>query len=155
MQDALCVSMIEGARDWPEDPDDLLEVHRAAETLRESSTFHQFEHQIGNAALLPEIEDVENVRVLEPRNRPRLLLEAFAVTLVFGKEIGKDLDRDVGMEGGLVGPIDARHPAATDAGDDPVLAQRESVGQRHESSFARATIAVRPRVRTIRALLRW
>ena len=29
---------------------------------------------------------------------------------------------------GLAGPIDGRHPAAADAGDDLVLAQSESVG---------------------------
>jgi hypothetical protein len=66
--------------------------------------------------------------VLEPGNGPRLLLEALAVTLVFGEEIGQDLDCDVAIEGSVVGAIHGRHPAAADAGDDLVLAKRKSVG---------------------------
>src|SRR5260370_30679885 len=128
MQNALGVRMIERACDWPQDPDGLLEIHRAAEALRESSTLHELEDQIGDAALLAEIEDVEDVRVLEPRDRSRLLLKTFAVTLVLGEEIRQDLDRDIAFEGGVVGPVDRRHSAPADAGDDPVLAQRESGG---------------------------
>ncbi len=147
--------VIERARDRPQELDRLLQLHRPAQAVRERAAFHQLEDEEGDTALLAEIEDIEDVGVVQASHRSCFLLEAIAVSVVFGEEIGQDFDRDISIEGVVVGPVHGRHPAAADLADDPVGTQRVAVGQAHWFSLARMTIASRGTYRTTRACARY
>src|SRR2546427_9437797 len=132
MEHALGVSVVKRACDRPQGSDHILQLNWAAQALCEGPAFDELQDQVGDSVLLPEVEYVEDVRVLEPGNRPRLLLETLAVHLVLGEEVWQDLDRDVAIQGGVMGLVDGCHPAAPDASHDAVLAEGEPRGQAHE-----------------------
>ncbi len=60
------MSVVEGTRQRPKHPDHVLNVHRTAHSVGQRPSFDQLEDQVRHAAVLSEVEDVEDVRVLEP-----------------------------------------------------------------------------------------
>ena len=62
-------------------------------------------------AVVPAVDDGDDVRVRQPRHRARLAAEALQVLGVVGVVLVEDLDRDVPLELAVVGAEDARHAA--------------------------------------------
>src|SRR5260370_3477921 len=147
--------VIERARDRAQELDRLLQLHRPAQAVRERAAFHQLQDEERDATLLAEIEDIEDVGVVQPSHRPRFLLEAIAIRVIFGEEIRQDFDRDIAIESGVVGPVHGRHTAAADLADYPVWTQRVAVRQAHGFSLARMTIASKGTYMTTRACARY
>src|SRR5712692_1710145 len=140
VHNAMGVCVVEGARDWSQYTYDLLEVHRAAQTIRKRPALDQLRDQIGGAVFLAEIKDAEYVRVPQSSCRLRFLTEAVQEARVLGKEVGQDLDRNVSIERGVVGFVDGGHPAATDGLDDSVWTQVVAVTQAHRKTSWRGCL---------------
>ena len=81
----------------------------------------QLHRDVGKAAVLPQLEDGDDVRVLEARRRPRLDLEALPALLVEGAFRGEGLDRDLALQDFVPAAVDHAHPAAPDAAHHRVL----------------------------------
>ena len=63
--------------------------------------------------VVPAVDDGHDVRVRQPRDRPRLAAEALEVLGVGGVVLVKDLDRDAPFELAVVRPEDGRHAAGS------------------------------------------
>ncbi len=149
------VRVVEGACQGPQESHHLLEIHLAAELVGQRPSADELEDEVGDAAFLSKVVDVEDVRMLEPGDRPRFLLEALAILLVLGKEIGQNLDRHVAVEPRVVSLVNRRHASAPDLFDDPVGAEDGAGFEAHWSSFAGRTRTASPRVSPRRATPRY
>src|SRR5206468_4852167 len=131
VEDPVLVGVVERPRQLLEHPHRLTQLHGLAEPVRQGSSLDELEHQVGEVVLVAEVEDLQDVRMLETGDRPRLLLEALAVERVVGEEVGEDLDRHVAVESGVVGAVDGRHAAAADALEQTVGPDRGSLLHLH------------------------
>ena len=125
------VRVVQRAGQLIEHEDDLAKLHRAADAVLQGAALDQLEDEVCQALLVPEVEDLQDVGVLQAGHRACLLLEALAVTGVVREEVREDLDRDVAVEAGVISAVHAGHPAAPDPLDDAVRAQRHAVADVH------------------------
>jgi hypothetical protein len=68
-------------------------------------------HEEVDALVMPEIVECTDVRMREPRDRPRLVRKSSAAARVGRRVRRQDLQRDVTVEPGVAGPIDFAHAA--------------------------------------------
>ncbi len=85
------------------------------EDLAETAASEVLEDEIGRAALLAPVEDLEDVGVVERGDRSRLGPEPAEKGLVAGERGMENLDRDTAMERDVVGQVDMCGRAGTHA----------------------------------------
>jgi hypothetical protein len=109
----------------------LAEVGGArADQVAQVPALEQLHRHVGEPVLLAEVVDGDDVRVVEPRRRLRLVPEALPEVGV-GGERGRDrLDRHVPVEQRVVGPVHLAHRTLADLLDDTVLADTVEIHHR-------------------------
>ena len=93
----------------------------------------------GDAVLLEEVVDRDDVRVAQRARDPRLADEALRERRVAGQERRELLQRDVAPEAGLAREVHDGHPAPPDLLDDPV---RTDLLRRHGHALTGARRAM-------------
>ena len=121
-----------------------------AERTVQRGALHVLEHQIAGA----DIMDLADVRMIQRRNRPRLLLEAADAIRVGGKRLGEDLDRHVTTKTRVARAIHLAHAAGADQRDDFIRANLRAQREWHDRRMCRLYSAPRPRTRA-RCVARW
>ena len=89
----------------------------------ERPRFEVAHHEIGDAVAFAEIEDGQDVRMFEPRDDTRLLLEARRKLGTLRQLARQDFDRHVPIHGRLVRLVDGRHASFADLTDNSVGAK--------------------------------
>ena len=87
---------------------------------RQRLPFHQLHDQVVGGALLADVVQRADVRVVEAGNRASLALEAGADFGRFGEMLGKHLHRDLAAEPRVLRPVDFSHAAGPEGTDDLV-----------------------------------
>ncbi len=139
VEDAVGVGVVERARDRLEQADHLPQLDRLADAVGQGPALDQLQHEIGGAVVVAVVEDLQDVRVLQPGDGAGLLLEALAIVGLVGEEVGQDLDRDETIQGGVVGAEDGRHAAAADPLHDAIRPKGHSLLEVHVRSPARTS----------------
>ena len=85
---------------------------------------------VRDAVGLADVEDLDDVRVRQPRGDPPLAEEARAQVVVAGEILGETLERDVAAELDVAGEVDHGHRAVTERPLDLVPAGDGRRGQR-------------------------
>ena len=96
---------------------------RVARRLAQRPPRDQLHDQEIDALLAVEIVDRGDVRMVEPRERPRLVAEAAARVLVGQGPRGEQLDRDGALEVRVPRAEHDPHPAGADLLEQPVVAE--------------------------------
>ena len=99
-------------------------LRRAREELIETAALDEFERDVWAAADLPDIEDLDDVRMLEPRDRFGFLTQTGFVFRTGGGPVAKDLERDDALEPLVPRAIDDAHPAVADEVENLVFRNR-------------------------------
>ncbi len=86
---------------------------------------------IGRLTVRSEIEDGEDVRVVQRRNRVRLALEARERVGVLRERFRKHFDRDIAMELRVLRAVNLSHPPGTQGGEDLVGTEFRTGRKRH------------------------
>jgi hypothetical protein len=127
VDDALAVGVVEGIGGAAEDGDEtLVGQPPAAQQARQGAAGDEPHGHPRDAALDAEGVDGDDVRVFEPRHDLRFATEPLARTLVVEELARQDLQGDVAVEGGLVGPVDRGHAAPPERLDDAISAERRT-----------------------------
>jgi len=123
VNDAGCVSIVQRTRELAENMASCLEVQcTVAPKLRLKRFAGDESHdEVEERRGLPEGVERDDVRVREPRCSAGFAQEAFPGVSSGGEIGGKDLDRDVAVEEGLVRKIDAAHPSMANEAYERVL----------------------------------
>jgi hypothetical protein len=79
------------------------------EAFAQRRPLEKLEDKKGPALVRADVEDGEDVRMAQSRDRARFRLEA---TQILGARRGQPLDGNLAPEGGIVGAIDLAHPAS-------------------------------------------
>ena len=124
VHDAVLVGEVQPAQHLHHDLELLLQQERfaGAHQRLQVHSREELHGDEGQAAVFAQLEDGDDVRVLEPRRRARLDLEALAALLVEGALHGEGLDRDLPLQDLVPAAVDHPHPAPPDAPDHRVLA---------------------------------
>ncbi len=99
-----------------------------AERTVQRGALHVLEHQIAGA----DIVDLADVRMIQRRNCPRLLLEAADAIRVGGKRLGENLDRHVATKTRVARAIHLAHAAGADQRDDFIRADLRAQREWHD-----------------------
>ncbi len=91
----------------------------------------QLRDDVVGPALLSDVVDGDDVRVVEAARRPRLELEAPAALLVAREPGREDLDRHLASQPGVARTEHLAHAARPEGGEDLVRAEAGSGGERH------------------------
>ncbi len=78
--------------------------------------FQQLHDGVGDAVLVAEVENRQDVRMRERRDGLRFALETRERVGVRGDGLGKDLDRDIPVELPVPRPVNLAHPARAERG---------------------------------------
>ena len=82
----------------------------------------ELHHEEIDAVIGIEVVNGRDVRVIEPRQRQRFLLESGAALVVGEAAVRQQLEGDVAIETLVARPIHDAHPAGADSLQDPVVA---------------------------------
>jgi hypothetical protein len=85
--------------------------------------FEQFGDDEGKPLVGADVVDVENVGVMEGRNRARLFLEPVEAILVAGDFRRQDLYCDFASQPRIPGPVDDSHASRTESAENLVTAE--------------------------------
>ena len=118
---------------------DLLRHHQCGrdgqwtpgDPCRQRFAVDQLHHQEGGLALLPDVVERADVRVVQRGNRPGLALKARTRGGVRHHALRQDLDRHVAIETKVAGTVHLAHAAGADRGAQFVGAEPRAVGQSH------------------------
>ena len=124
VHDAALMSVAEAAADLDQHVDLLAERQRFRPPQHdlEVGAGQQLHRDEGDATVLAELVDDDDVRVLQPRGGLGLDLEALAAVRVEAAVAGQRLERDLALEGLVSGPVDHPHPATADAARQQIAA---------------------------------
>jgi hypothetical protein len=117
------VGRVQGCSNAAQDTQDLGQWKRPAQAVGERAAGQQLGDHEGNTVRLTEVVDGQDVRVTKPGRRARLTSKPFEEARLVGQRLPHDLDRDVAVEGRVVGLVDRSHAAAPDPGGDDVCAE--------------------------------
>ena len=92
----------------------------------ERFAFDEFHDEIRLAFVVADEIDLDDVRIVERGHAARFAQEALLDRLVVRERIGKHLDRDVAVQRSLEALVDHAHAAASEFGDDVVVAEARS-----------------------------
>ncbi len=124
MHDAVLVGVLQGLADGRHDGERLLRAEAgAAHGLAEVHPVHELHEQVEKAARFAEIVHGDNVRMIQCRQRPRLMGEALSeggVLLLLG---GQQLQRHEAVQRLLPCFVDHAHAATADAFEDLQLGE--------------------------------
>jgi len=98
----------------------LAEQESMVEDVAQAAAVEVLEHQVRPAFILSPIEDSQDVRVVQRRDRTGLPLEAPEERSVMGQSRLEDLDGDAALQGHVLGKEDVRRRAGAEGGDQPV-----------------------------------
>ncbi len=112
--------VVEGRGHRREHQQRVRDRHHAIEALGQSPAVHKLADDVRNAFFLAVGEHREDVVVPKLRDGDRFDLEANPVVLVFGEELGQDLDRHVAGKGLLIGFVDRSHSSTAYLLDDQI-----------------------------------
>jgi len=79
-------------------------------------SFEQLRDDVRRSLVRAEVVDRRDVRVVEDSGRARFLLEALEAIGVLGERRGKDFDRDLAAEAGVLRAVHLAHPPGTELG---------------------------------------
>ncbi len=99
--------------------------------LAQRAPLDQLHRDVRRFAGCADVVDRQDVRVVQRRGRPRLLLEAPPPLGIRGALGGQDLDRDVAAEPLVPRAVDLAHPSRAERREDLVGAELRSVCERH------------------------
>ncbi len=132
VNDALLVRGCESLGDLKSPFRDAARRERPVGEVRpEVCPLQEFGHRVGDAGLLPDVEDREDVRVREGRDGTGLPGEARLRVGVSRERLGQGLDRDLPPEPAVTGAPDLPHPARAERREDDVGPETGAAGQRH------------------------
>ena len=139
MDDPVAVGRAQALRDLHQDRPGALPVHRPAllEGLPEVLTvekLHRDEHQ--PLRRLPEVGDVDDVLVADPRRALRLLQEPLDQVGPPRQILEQDLERHPLLDERVLGLVDGAHPALADLADDSIPIRQHLADQRIVSRWA-------------------
>jgi hypothetical protein len=92
--------------------------------------FQVLHHEEGGAALVADVEERADVRVIELRNGLRFAVEALAELRVGGQRAGKGFDRNGAIQPRIERLVNLAHAAGAQLGDDFIGAEAGAGGQR-------------------------
>ena len=119
MDDAEAVRGVERAGDVDRHAERLAQRQRPArDRVGERLPFEVLHDQVVDAVLMADVVERADVRMVQPRDRARLAVEALAQLRARGEMRGQDLDGDVAVETRVAGAIDLAHAAGAERGDD-------------------------------------
>src|SRR5262249_10574980 len=98
--------------------------------------FKQLHDEEGLAAVLVDVVDRADVRVVQGGGGPGLAAEALQRVAVVGVPFGQELEGHVPAEPGVLGPVDHAHAAAAEALQDAVM--RDDLADGARARFGRA-----------------
>jgi hypothetical protein len=119
VDDALLVGRGQGIGQGNGDLEDLLEGHAACgDRLRERFTLHQLHGEKASSFILFYRIDVNDVGMVEGRQRPGLAIEP-GQSLRIGGELGRQhFECHLAVEGRVLGAVDLSHPAFAELGGE-------------------------------------
>ncbi len=121
VNDAELVRAPEGGRDLQGDADRPDHVEAAlGERGLEGVALHVLHHEIDQPAVLAEVRDLDDVRMVDPVDRAGLAQEALAVRHVHPEVLAQDLDRAEPLDHHVPREIHDGHPSAAEATDEPI-----------------------------------
>ena len=145
MDDALPVGELEAVRDLDRDADGVAGPQRPAalDPLLQRAAGQVLHHDERGAVDLAHVVDGDDVRMRELRERARLLDEHPSGLAIGGGRGIEDLDRDLAVEGGVLGEVDLRRASGPDRLDDPVAALQNALESQFRSPPRRADYTAR------------
>ena len=134
MDDAVRMGVFEGGAHLAGEVDDLLDAFRWL--VVERRALDQFHYDEGGIPGFACIVDRSDVGMVEQGSSPGFAQEAgAALAIQYG--LGKDLDRDVPLEQGVVSTVDDGHAALADLGVKAVPSAKEGADRfRHQITIA-------------------
>ncbi len=137
VHDARAMGAIERVGDLRAQAQRLGRRERAAREARvERVALDQLEDEVIDVALLADVVERADVRVVEARDRLRLALEAGADLGLVRKVRRQDLHGDVAAEAGVLRAVDLAHAAGAQRREDFVGTESGSGGQEHPGNLA-------------------
>ena len=131
MHDALAVDVVERRSGFAADAGHPVGRERAAvQLLTHRRPAEQLEDEEGVAVVGSGVEEADEVRVLEPRQRLGLGGEA---TLVL--DLAEHLHRHIALEAHIAAPVHVGHAAAVDEVVDAVSGLEDGVGGDHRTPW--------------------
>src|SRR5207253_1610501 len=128
MDDAEAVRGIERAGDVGGDAQRVAQRQRPArERVGERLPLQVLHDEVVDAVLMPDVVERADVRMVQPRDRPRLPLETLAQRRARGELRRQDFDGDVAAEARVAGAIDLAHAAGAERRDDFVGTEAREV----------------------------
>ena len=120
---------------WPrpvaelsEEPEGLVAIQRpaaAVQPVRQRATLDVLHDDVRSVVVLADVEDLDDVRVIQPSSQPSLAREALPHLVVTGEVVGQELDRDLAVELQVAGAIDGGHAAMAQSMLELVALARE------------------------------
>jgi hypothetical protein len=96
---------------------------RSLQTRRQCLALQVLQHDVVELAVAADVVNRTDVRIVERRNRPRLLLETLTRLRIRGERPGQDLDGDCAIEPCIARPIHLAHATFADGTDDFIGAE--------------------------------
>jgi len=109
----------------------------SCEPLRQRLSFEKLHHQEVRSVLTSDVVESADVRMVQPRDGPRLPVQPLTPVLFSGKFGGKDLDGDGALEPGVPGFVDLAHSTCPDGGEDLVGSQASPRPKGHREDLLR------------------
>jgi hypothetical protein len=137
MNDTLTVGLVQRVGDLDAMSQRLL--HREwtlLQAVRERLPLQLFHDQEVDVALVPDVVQHADVRVVEGGNRPRLALEALAQGGVVGDVRRQDLDGHAAIQPRVACAIDFAHPPGGEQSQDLVGTESRAGRQRHGDALS-------------------
>ena len=106
----------------------------AVEQLSQVDAFEELHRQVGPPAVLADVVDRDDVRMVERGRRPRLRAKAGDATGVANHHVRKDLEGDVAAEPRISCAPNLPHAAGTQCRDHFVGTNFRALANRHEMS---------------------
>ena len=105
---------------------DFIELAFALQPLLERLALEQLHDDVVARLVLPEVRDLDDVRVPDPADEARLVDEALHRLLVRRQLVADDFDRSAAAHQRVLRVIDLPHRAAPELSDDAVVADESS-----------------------------
>ena len=127
--------LIQGVRDLNRVPQGLGDPNwTVLEACGQCFAVHEFHHEKVNLLVAAHVVKRGDMRVVQRRDRACFALEAGAGLGVRRQVRRDDFDGDASIEPGIARLVDLAHATGANEGDDFVVPQAGSCGQRHDCS---------------------
>ena len=145
MDDAVVVGLLERLGNLPRDWKRLFEWYGAPRHPGgEILAVHEFHHDRMDPVCFFETVDLGNVRVIQPRERPRFPLKTPQSLGVSREHLRQDLQRDVTIQLRIARSIDLAHATGAKSIEDFVRAEAGAARETHEVSDTQSILILGP-----------